>query len=127
MPNPISADRIWSNPKVLALHTCKTYKNYGIDGSGKAFRLLTAVNLLIALEDVRDKVIPTLTIPFLIQHGTCDYGVPITGSELLYEKSLTVQKDKEFIRIDGAYHDLLADNQANYVVQNILNWINKRI
>jgi acylglycerol lipase len=127
MPNPVSSDRIWRDPLVRAQYSDKTIPANLIDGQGIPFRLGTAVNLLRALEDVRKKVIPNLTVPYLIIHGTKDHGVPISGSEFLYENSLTSNENKEFIQKDGAYHDLLADYVAEECMDDILRWINQRI
>jgi pimeloyl-ACP methyl ester carboxylesterase len=126
MPNPISAERIWRDEEVRAFRTSGRYSNMGIDGSGRPFRLGTAVNLLLALEASRTKAIPGLKVPFCTIHGTNDYGVPIEGSELLYAKSDTPEADKCFYRKEGAYHDLLSDPLAEKVIEHILDWILKR-
>lgn len=127
MPNPVSADRIWRDPLVLAFYTDPTNPATIVDGSGLPFRLGTAVELLRATEDVREIIIPQLTTPYMILHGTEDFSVPISGSEFLFENSLTSADQKEFIRIDAAYHDLLADPAAEIVMGNVMNWINRRI
>lgn len=125
MPNPISPERIWRDPVVRDLHVNKDDPANVVDGSGLPFRLGTALNLVKAMEDVRTITIPALKVPYLILHGTDDYGVPIQGSELLWEKSATTEK--EFLRKQGAYHDLLADYVAEECMQDIVDWIHKRI
>jgi alpha-beta hydrolase superfamily lysophospholipase len=125
MPNPVSPDRIWRDPAVRAIYSDKSLPANKVDGQGIPFRLGTGVNLLRALEDVRNRAIPGLTVPYMILHGTEDHGVPISGSELLYEKSASTEK--EFLRKPGAYHDLLADPVAEECMQDILGWIEKRV
>jgi alpha-beta hydrolase superfamily lysophospholipase len=128
MPNPVSPDRIWSHPEVSE-HRSVTgrYMNMGIDMSGRPYRLGTGVNLILALEAVRSKAIPGLTVPYLCQHGTADHATPIAGSEYLYNQCATPDGDKLFIKHDGGYHDLLAEkNAAEKVVQNMLQWIDHR-
>jgi acylglycerol lipase len=127
MPNPISPDRIWRDPLVRTIYTNKTNPANIVDGQGIPFRLGTALQLLHALEDVREKVIPVLTTPFIAIHGTNDYGVPITGSNFLYKNALTTTENKELIMKEGAYHDLLADYVAEECMTNIISWINQRI
>jgi alpha-beta hydrolase superfamily lysophospholipase len=129
MPNPISPDRIWRDPEVLERNSRKgRYMNMGIDMSGRPYRLGTALNLVLALKAVRDIAIPGLTIPYLCQHGTCDYGVPISGSELLCNKcSITRPEDKILHRHQGGYHDLLAEPNAEQVVQHMIDFIHQRI
>jgi alpha-beta hydrolase superfamily lysophospholipase len=122
MPNPVSPHRIWRDPLVRECYCDKSLPANIIDGQGIPFRLGTGVNLLRALEDVRKKVIPNLTVPYLVIHGTEDHGVPISGSEFLYRNSLTSNEEKEFIK-----KDLLADYVAEECMEDILRWINKRI
>jgi acylglycerol lipase len=128
MPNPVSSDRVWSDPEVQQNNALSgRYMNMGIDMIGRPFRLATAVNLLLAVETVRIKAIPGLAVPFLCQHGTSDHAIPITGSEVLWNKSSTSNENKIFIKHDGAYHDLLAEKNAEEIVQHMLNWITQRL
>jgi alpha-beta hydrolase superfamily lysophospholipase len=86
------------------------------------------LNLVLALEECRNKAIPSLQIPFFIAHGTCDYGVPIEGSEFLWENAAPTEDDRVFERIEGGYHDLLGDSDAaDTVMQLCLDWIKKRL
>lgn len=127
MPNPISPDRIWRYEEVLAERTSERYREMGIDGGGLPFRLGTALNLVLALEAVRAKAIPGLTVPFVSVHGTADYGVPIEGSQILYDKSATPSDDKEFHPIEGAYHDIFADPAAEVAMEKWMNFLKKRL
>ena len=127
MPNPISADRIWRDPEVLALRTDERFVEMGIDGSGIPFRLGTALSLVLALDDVRSKAIPGFNVPYCILHGTDDYGVPITGSEYMWKTAATPEADREFHKIDGAYHDLFADPEAEKCMGLVVDWVKKRL
>jgi acylglycerol lipase len=123
MPNPISSDRIWRDPKVLAKNIDPRYKEMGIDGSGNPFCLGTAVQLLSALEAVRSVTIPNLTSSFCVVHGTKDYGVPISGTDFLEANAKTPKKDQFVMRQEGAYHDLLGDPVAESTVSFMLDYI----
>jgi alpha-beta hydrolase superfamily lysophospholipase len=68
-----------------------------------------------------------LKVPFLILHGTEDYGVPIEGSEFLWERASTAGIHKQFLRKEGAYHDLFSDYVAEECAQDTVNWIQKRL
>jgi alpha-beta hydrolase superfamily lysophospholipase len=127
MPNVISPERIWKDPEVLAHHTDKRYVEMGVDGSGIPFRLGTALGLVVALEDSRTTAIPGFTVPYCIVHGTKDYGVPIAGSEFMWNTTETPQEDRAFHRQEGAYHDLMGDPTAEDTVQFIIDWTKKRI
>ena len=127
MPNPVSPDRIWKDPLVRECYCDKTKPANVVDGSGIPFRLGTGVQLLRALEDVRTNIIPQLTTPYMVIHGTEDHGVPISGSEYLYKNSLTASDQKEFIQMEHAYHDLLADPTAEISMTHIMNWMDRRI
>ncbi len=99
----------------------------GLDGSGLAYRLGTAVNLVRALEEVRSNVIPGLTVLFCTVHGTADDGVPIEGSVFLVENSGTPRQQQEFHRIEDAFHDLFADPLAEQVMGHWTNFVQKRL
>lgn len=124
MPNPVSADRIWKDETIRKIRM--EPRNQLIDGSGIPFRLGTATNLLAALEACRTTAIPGFKLPYCIIHGTEDYGVPMEGSEFMWDHTETAPTDREFHRIDGAYHDLFADPQAEKCMELVLAWIQKR-
>jgi acylglycerol lipase len=127
MPNPVSPERIWKDPQVLEYRTSKRYREMGLDGSGKPFRLGTALQLVLAMEDVRENVIPNVKHPFCIVHGTDDAGVPISGSEFLWEHAQTEASDKAFLRSKGAFHDLLSDPAAEEHMEYYINWMKKQL
>jgi acylglycerol lipase len=127
MPNPVSADRIWRDPEVLAKCSTPRQRSMQIDGSGLPFRLGTAVNLVTALEAVRTKAIPGFRLPYCIIHGTEDYGVPIAGSEYMWKTAVTPATCRVFRRQPGAYHDLLSDPTAEHTMQTILDFIRAQL
>ena len=127
MPNPISADRIWKNPKVLAMNTNPRYKAMGIDGAGKPFSLGTAVQLLCALEAVRSVTIPNLISPFCAVHGTEDHAVPISSTNFLEAHAKTPKKDQFVLRQEGGYHDLLADPSSDSTIAFVLNFMEAKL
>eukprot|EP00543_Licmophora_paradoxa_P004394 CAMPEP_0202442534 /NCGR_PEP_ID=MMETSP1360-20130828/1965_1 /ASSEMBLY_ACC=CAM_ASM_000848 /TAXON_ID=515479 /ORGANISM="Licmophora paradoxa, Strain CCMP2313" /LENGTH=344 /DNA_ID=CAMNT_0049057929 /DNA_START=62 /DNA_END=1096 /DNA_ORIENTATION=- len=115
MPNPVTPDRIWNDPEVLALNTDKQFKKTGLDKSGEPFQLGTAVQLLLALQQVQKTTIPKLKTPFCCIHGTSDYGVPISGTDYLEEKAVTPKEDQAILRVEGGYHDLLGSREFSKV------------
>jgi alpha-beta hydrolase superfamily lysophospholipase len=126
MPNPVSADRIWRDEKVLAVFDGKRMKEMCIEGGGKPYRLATAVSLLNALGDVQE-VIPELKVPFCVVHGEKDYAVPIIGTEFLLEKAKTPKDDRAVKRQPDAYHDLLADPVAEDTMEFMVSFAKKRV
>ena len=99
MPNTLPPDRIWRDPEVRRIRTEKRYNEMLIDGGGDSFRLGTALNLVLALEEARNTSIPGLKAPFCILHGTEDAAVPIAGSEFLIEHAATPEADRQFHRV----------------------------
>jgi alpha-beta hydrolase superfamily lysophospholipase len=128
MPNPVSADRIWRDPEVLARKTTPRVKEMMVDGSGKPFRLGSAVQMLGGL-DAAKKAIVGFTLPFLLIHGTADNAVPFAGSVLMDETVSTPADDKVFCRQEGGYHDLFSDPEgvAEDCMKVTIDWIKKRI
>jgi acylglycerol lipase len=125
MPNPVSANRIWRDTEVLNLQTDRRYYEMGLESTGNQFSLGTALQLVTGLEDVRNIVIPTLQTPICLVHGSKDNGVPYEGTEFLDKHCPS--KDKCIFKIDGAYHDLLADPAMEETISIFLSFISKRI
>lgn len=126
MPHPVNADRIWKEEEPK-LYMSDTTQFHGLSNGGQPFCLATACGLLSATEDVREKVIPYLKVPFHINHGSQDYAVPISGSHYLMEKSLTPVADRKFNIVEGGYHDLFAVSDGEKHLQWELNWIESRL
>lgn len=127
MPNPVSPERIWRDKEVLKIRTDRRSVEMGIDGSGMPFRLGTATNMIDAMEAVRESVIPKLEVPFCVVHGVEDVGVPIAGSDYLYGAAATPNDDREYHRIEGAYHDMLSDPTAEESMGYFVGFVKKQM
>jgi alpha-beta hydrolase superfamily lysophospholipase len=126
MPNTISPERIWKDKKVLEIYTDPRKQEMQVDACGIPFRLGTAVNMLLALEDIKSNCISGYNKPFCIIHGDEDVGVPITGSKLLFEKCSTPGDQKELHVIEGAYHGLMADPKAEEAIGHLVKFVETR-
>lgn len=127
MPNPISPDRIWSDEEVKKIRLDPRTKEMNVDGSGKPFRLGTAVGMVEALEYAREYSIPGFQVPFCVSHGDKDGGVPIEGSYFLVENCSTEECDRVFQKLEGSFHDLLSEPTAETTMDQFLDWIAERI
>jgi len=127
MPHPVSPDRIWRNERVRVEFSTGREMQIGLSAGGNPFCLGTAVGLLLALEEVRNSAIPGLTVPFCVQHGTDDWGVPIEGTDFLINNAATPETDRAVRKIEGAYHDLLSDDCKEETADFMVKWINSRI
>jgi len=125
MPHPISADRIWKEEEVRA-HSVNPENRRGLSNGGVPFCLGTAVGLVDALQ-ASNELFSTFRMPFHINHGNEDHGVPISGSQLLMEQSLTPQDKKELNVVEGGYHALLCELDAEKTIQHEIDWILKMI
>ncbi|KAG7349798.1 serine aminopeptidase, S33 [Nitzschia inconspicua] len=127
MPNTISPDRIWADEKVCAEYSKPRSQEMQIDACGIPFRLGTAVNMLMALEEVRNNCIPGFDKPFCIVHGDKDVGVPISGSKLLFGGCATPENEKEFHTIQGAHHGIIADPKAEEAIGYLSKFVQARM
>ena len=87
----------------------------------------TALGLLEALEAVREETIPGLTIPFSVTHGMEDQAVLPEGSFFLMEHSQTPAEDKQFNKIEGGYHDVYSEKEAEQTMMLEVKWIKEQI
>ena len=127
MPHPVCPENIWRDETVRALHDEEIQEDISLGGGGKPFRLGTAVSLIKALKTLRKRVIPKLKVPFCVIHGVQDYAIPIEGTEHLLKHAQTPAKDRAVLRLKEAYHDLLADPDAERTVNFITQWIDNRL
>ena len=126
MPNTISPERIWVDEKVCAEYSKPRAREMQVDACGIPFRLGTAVNMLLMLHDVVTNAIPGFDKPFCIIHGDKDEGVPITGSQRLFDGCATPADQKEFHSIAGGYHGLLADPKAEEAIGHFKKFVETR-
>jgi alpha-beta hydrolase superfamily lysophospholipase len=77
--------------------------------------------------DVKADVIPGFTVPYCLLHGTEDFACPISGPEFMWKTAETPEAEREFHRLEGSYHDLFADSEADKSIQITLNWVEKRL
>jgi len=65
------------------------------------------------------------TVPTLVLHGTADRATDPQGSQRLFETILS--QDKTLQLIDGGYHELLNDIDAEKTLEVILHWLRDRM
>lgn len=126
MPNPVSPDRVWRDPEVLEMRRRPRELQMRICGGGEPFCLGTALALVNSIDQVVKHSIPGFKVPFFLAHGTKDYGVKIEGSEFMFEIAATADEDKEYHRLDGAYHDLFSLKESHDYLKKAVAWIEKR-
>jgi len=124
MPHPVTAERTWKNDEARAYYAHNS--NHGLTKGGKPFCLGTADGLLNALQSAQE-LFPTFCVPFHINHGSDDYGVPASGSEELFKLSKTPESDKELNIISGGYHGLFSQLDAEETMRHQVDWIERRV
>ncbi|XP_029115497.1 monoglyceride lipase [Scleropages formosus] len=92
----------------------------------RGLRVSFAVQLMNAVERI-EKAVPTIGWPFLLLHGDVDKLCDIRGSQVMFEKAPS--SDKEMKVYEGAYHALHHElpEVADSVWKEINTWIKKRI
>ncbi|KAG6518213.1 hypothetical protein ZIOFF_021617 [Zingiber officinale] len=71
------------------------------------------------------KKMKSITVPFLVMHGTADRVTDPLASMDLYNVAASKRKD---IRLyEGLLHDLLFEPERDEVVADIINWIKRRL
>jgi len=125
MPHPITPERVWKEPEPRAFYTDQS-ENHGLVKGGKPFCLGTAEGLIRAIQSAQE-LFPSFCQPFHINHGSVDYGVPISGSEQLFKQSKTPPNKKELNIVDDGYHGLFSQLDAKDTFQHEIVWIEKMI
>jgi alpha-beta hydrolase superfamily lysophospholipase len=127
MPNTISPERIWIDQKVCEEYTKARSREMQLDACGIPFRLGTALNMVVAIEEVQNNAVPGFNKPFCIVHGDKDEGVPITGSKRLFDGCATPADQKEFHSIADGYHGILADPKAEEAIDHLAKFTEARM
>jgi alpha-beta hydrolase superfamily lysophospholipase len=79
----------------------------------------------LSLADIKLKAeMSTVKIPLLIIHGTADKATKPSGSQYFFDNASS--RDKTIKFYEGHYHDLLNDLDKEIVMNDILDWLNKR-
>lgn len=125
MPHPITPERIWKEVEARTYYTNQE-EMHGLSVGGSPFCLGTAVGLLGALQTAQS-LISTVGVPFHINHGSDDFGVPLSGSERLMEQSQTAASDKVLNIVQGGYHALYSELNAEDTVNDEIQWIQTMI
>ncbi|XP_027339898.1 uncharacterized protein LOC113853622 isoform X1 [Abrus precatorius] len=66
-----------------------------------------------------------LRVPFLVLHGTADSVTDPAASKKLYEEASST--DKTIKLYDGFLHDLLFEPERDAIIQDIIQWLNRRV
>ncbi len=85
-------------------------------------RALTGAALAHAIQAL-PVLLPKITVPFLVFHGTADRIAPLSGTQFLIEHAGSI--DKECFYVEGGFHELLNDTGREEVIQKILAWIDR--
>ena len=84
----------------------------------------TVAELTATVGRFHDEV-PGLTLPLLLMHGTGDRLVPIHGTEMVHDRAGA--EDKQMIRYDGLYHEILNEPERDQVMADIAGWLDERV
>ena len=123
MPNRVHPRRFWRNRERYQVGMTLN----GMNAAGRHIPMRTCLTLMQDMGIVRNESIPRLSVPFCVVHGEKDVVVPVKGSEYLLRASLTPRSDQAFKFFPQAYHDMLAEPEANEVMYFQINWIKRRL
>jgi len=121
MPHPITSERIWKEPEAREYFS-DPEKSHGLWRGGVPFCLGTAVGLLASLKEAQ-RISHSFRLPFHISHGDQDYGVPLSGSQHLYNNSKTPVEKKSLNIVVGGYHGMFSQPDAKDILGHEIRWI----
>jgi len=123
MFNRVHPKRFWRNPQRYRVGM----EDNGMNAVGRHIPMQTCLTLVEEMIRLRNEVIPTLQVPFCVVHGHKDQVIPLSGSQYLMRASLTPREDQSHLFFPEAYHDLLAEPEANAAMEFQVNWIKERL
>ncbi|CAN5621747.1 alpha/beta hydrolase [soil metagenome] len=84
----------------------------------------TGYEILRAMRRIRERS-HEITVPILIMHGTEDHLTNPQGSERLFKRASS--EDKELKLYEGLYHEILNESEKERVLGDITAWLEKRL
>jgi alpha-beta hydrolase superfamily lysophospholipase len=88
-----------------------------------AWRIRTGTLLLNTGKQLRARA-PELILPLLILHGGEDQVVPVSGSEIIFNRASS--SDKTLKIYPGLYHEIHNELEKATVLDDIANWLDHR-
>lgn len=86
-------------------------------------RVIMGMGIAQTSEMARERLIE-LRVPLLILHGSADKLTPESGSQLLFERAGS--PDKNIKVYPGLYHEILNEPEQNTVLADITTWLDER-
>lgn len=83
----------------------------------------TGYEILRAMRRIRDRA-AEISVPLLVMHGTEDHLTNPRGSEILFERAGSREKDIKLYK--GLYHEILNEPEKEEVLEDIVRWMNAR-
>ena len=83
----------------------------------------TGYEILRAMRRIRERS-HEITLPILIMHGTDDHLTNPQGSERLFKR--VSSGDKELKLYEGLYHEILNEAEKERVLEDIVRWLDGR-
>ena len=83
------------------------------------------IQQLVLADERLKKGFQNITTPLFIIHGTMDKATKPGGSQEFYDKAGSADKTLKFY--EGHYHDMLNDVDKEIVMNDILEWLDKRV
>ncbi len=113
----LDASKISRDPEVV-----KTYMNDPLVNKGKlSAKFLVA--MFAAMNECQTRA-SAINLPIRIMHGSDDVMTASAGSELLYNKVSST--DKELKIYDGLFHEIFNEPEAPEIYTEIIDWLDKR-
>jgi len=78
---------------------------------------------LKAMSEIEDHC-DGIEFPFIIYHGSRDEIIRLEGSEQVYKRACS--KDKELSVWPGLYHDMVNDEEGPAVLDHMASWVEAR-
>ena len=80
---------------------------------------------MVRADERLERDFPLFTLPLFILHGTLDKATRSSGSQLFYDTASS--EDKTLKLYEGYFHDLLNDVDKEYVMADIISWLDARV
>jgi len=111
----IDANDVSRDPQIVKLYEEDPLVYHG------AIKARFGHQTLTSIERIRTEIVPKITVPFYIMHGSNDKIILLEGSQFVYDNAVQC-KDKKMQIYDQLYHELLNEPEKEKVYQDVLAW-----
>jgi acylglycerol lipase len=115
---PLDSTTVSRNPDVVAAYDTDPLNYHG------RIRVRTGAEVITAVERI-NRLLPTVTVPILVMHGSSDRLASPTGSEIVATHVGSLDLTHKVY--EGLYHEIFNEPEQDAVLDDVVAWLDAHV